>query len=132
MTTATPTATPASKPVTVTFQVTDQLCGDMLTTCVEGGSSYWLACDNYERDADMNVTKVAGCRGTEDDGRFGDATLETMRVGIQRILAGSVNVRDDVRGNVLDAVVDEDSTAWDAETADLVLQAGLLNEIVYG
>jgi hypothetical protein len=124
---------PTVPTVTIQLPIGDQLCMDLLTTCVEGGSSYWLACDHVERDAELNVIKIVGCVDAEDDSeKWPDATLETIRTGIQRILEGNVKVRDDIRSAVLAAAVDPDSADWDAEHADCVLQAGLLNDIVYG
>lgn len=117
----------------IAINVTDKLCLDLLTTCYEGGSAYWLACMLVRRDEKHNVTKIVGCHDAEDeDTKWGDATLDTMRTGIKRIVDGTVPVRSDIRGAVLRSTVDPDYTGWDAETADCVLQAGLLNAIVYG
>lgn len=119
--------------ISVEFEVKDKLCLDLLTTAVEGGSAYWLACRSYTRDTDLNVTKIVGCFDREDAStQFDDVDIDTMRSGIERILSGKVAVREDVRGTVLAAVLDDDNSNWDSETADLVLQAGLHNEIVYG
>lgn len=119
--------------ITTAIDVSEEVCRDFLTTCVEGGSAYWLACETVERDEDSNVTKIVGCEDVEDAAtKWGDATAETMRQGIERIINGSVAVRADIRGTVLAAVLDDDNCDWDAETADCVLQAGLLGEIVYG
>lgn len=119
--------------VTIDIEVKDEVCQDFLTTCVEGGSSYWLACQRVERREDLNVTKIVGCCDVEDESTtWGDADAETIRLGIKRILDGTVAVRSDLRGDVLAAALEDDNANWDADTADCVLQAGLLNEIVYG
>jgi len=122
--------------ITVELSIPDQLCKDFLTACVEGGSAYWLACKQVKRDTDLNVIRLIGCFDREHDApgpaSWGDATAETIRLGIQRILSGSVKVGSHVARDVLMCVLDPDYTGWDAETADCVLQAGLLNEIVYG
>jgi hypothetical protein len=119
---------------TISLEIPDSLCLDFLTTCVEGGSAYWLACDHVDRDAEHNVIKIAGCfdREEDDNSAWGDADIGTMQLGIQRILDGSVKVRSDISGTILQALIDQDKADWDAETADCVLQAGLFNEIVYG
>lgn len=119
--------------VSMSLAVSDNLCKDFLTTCVEGGSAYWLAAQRIERDPDLTVNKIVGCEDTEDgETKWGDATVETMREGIRRILSGEVKVGAHIRRDVLSAVTDTENTDWDAETADCVLQAGLLNDIVYG
>jgi hypothetical protein len=121
------------KTINVQLEVTDELCRDLLTACYEGGSAYWLACDDVERDDDSNVVKIAGCVDREDDStKWGDATLETIRTGIRKILANEAEVRSDIRGNVLNSVIDPENGDWDAEVADVVLQVGLLGEITYG
>lgn len=118
--------------VKVEFQISDKLCKDLLTQCVEGGSSYWLACDSVQRDPDLTVNKVVGCADVEDETtKWGDATAETMREGMRRLLTGEVKVNAQTRGTLLQLAVDEE-TDWDADDADCVLQAGLLNGIVYG
>jgi hypothetical protein len=119
--------------VTLELAVSDKLCKDLLTTCVEGGSAYWLACETVEREPDLDVIKIVGCYDVEDeDTKWGDATVETMREGIRRLLSGEVKVNAATRQNILAAVVDSDAADWDAGDADSVLQAGLLKDIVYG
>lgn len=121
-----------NKEINVNLIVGDKVLLDMLTTCYEGGSAYWLACHSVHRDKDLNVTLIEGCYDAEDEEtKFPDARPETMLLGMKRILDGSVAVRQDIRGSVLAAVLDDDNADWDAEVADCVLQAGLLNETVY-
>jgi hypothetical protein len=116
----------------VELNVTDQLCMDLLTAAVEGGSAYWLQCEDIVRDEELNVLKIVGPMDLEDDSeRWDDVTLETIRLGVKRILEGNL-VDTHIQKDVLGAVTDPDSTSWDAETADCVLQAGMFNEIVYG
>jgi hypothetical protein len=118
--------------MTVELNITDQLCMDLLTAAVEGGCNYWLQCMTIERDEELNVLRIVGPMDLEDPEEvWPDVTLETMRLGVQRILEGNL-VRSDIQKDVLGAVTDEDYSNWDAETADCVLQAGMFNEIVYG
>lgn len=131
------TATIVSKTINITIPVNREhlhkLCTDMLTTCYEGGSAYWLACNSVVRDNDGNVKHIIGCHDREDEStKWGEADAVIIQSGVERIVEGTVKVRDDIRMNVIQALVDPDSTSWDAEVADCVLQAGLLNDIVYG
>lgn len=118
---------------TITPPIPYALCLDLLTTAVEGGSDYWLACNRVERDSDLNVTKIVGCCDTDDtDTEWPDADIETIRLGIKRLVEGTVKVRADIRTTLIAALQDADNTDWDAEVADVALQAGLLGEITYG
>ena len=121
----------------VSLPISDDICRDFLTTCFEGGSSYWLSCDSVVytgHDTDKyGVAKINGCCDVEDEETgFGDADFETIRLGFQRLLAPGADIADHIRIEVLDALTDPDSSAWDAWTADAVLQFGLLGELVYG
>jgi hypothetical protein len=119
--------------VTLQLEVSDQLCKDLLTTAFEGGSAYWLACDRVEREPDLAVIRIVGCCDREDDTtKWPDATLETMREGIRLLLSGEVQVNATTRNNLFTCVVSPDNGDFDADDADCVLQAGLLNDIVYG
>lgn len=129
--------TSASWPLTLNINVDEQTLKDILTTCVEGGSSYWLTCQRVKRDKQRNVVAIIGCEDEtgemgENENKWGDASLVTVHIGMQRILDGSVKVGDYIRKAVFELAVDKDSTSWDAETADCILQAGLLNDITFG
>jgi hypothetical protein len=118
--------------ITLSLEITDRLCKDLLTAAVEGGSAYWLACHSVKREESLDVIKIIKPFDRDDpDVRWADVTLETVRDGIQRILEGNL-VNSTIQGDVLRAVTDPDSCSWDAETADCVLQAGMFNEVVYG
>lgn len=120
----------------ITLSISDKICNYLLTACYEGGSAYWLSCDSvvytgHDTD-DYGVSKILGCFDTEDEEmQWGDADWETMRKGIARLCLPESKVRSDIRQTVLGLLVDEENTDWDAETADCVLQFGLLGELVY-
>jgi hypothetical protein len=135
--------------ISINLEVSDKLCAELLTTACEGGSTYWLACDSLKRKTfgeDDNigwVVKVIGPVDAETDERFAlkhalyddgkDVGLSTVRLGIHRLLDGTVKIGNKEHLSwLLESICDADSCAWDADTADLVLQAGMFNEIVYG
>ena len=110
---------------------------DILTTCVEGGSSYWLQCKKVKRDKKLNVLKIVGCEDVtgempDDNKTWGDADHMTIHRGFERLLNGTVKVSQEIRQQVFALAVDPDYTGWDAWTADAILQAGLLNDITFG
>lgn len=117
----------------VALPISLELCEDLLTTAYEGGSAYWLACEDVVRNAKGNVVEIKGCHDREDESeKFADVNLMTMQLGIQRICDPKFSIRPDIRKDLLAALTDPDSTTWDAETADSVVQAGLLGSLVYG
>lgn len=134
--------------ITLKFTITDELCGDLLTTCVECGSRYWLACETYTRAAPVgdsivaNVDKIIGCIHAETGEPFEQfakarikkptANFATMLRGLELILSGKTQINSTTVSNLLKAVTDPESCEWDADDADAVLQAGLFGEIVYG
>ena len=116
----------------VLLPISDEVCRDFLTQCVESASSYWLSCDSVKRDG-HNIIEVIGCSDAEDDEtKWGDANLDTIRLGIQRILAPGANVASNIKTEVLASLIDPGSSAWDDWTCDACLQFGLLGELVYG
>lgn len=124
-------------PLPLTLHITDEICRHILTTCYEGGSAYWLQCQEVERDAEHNVVKIIGCEDVtgempDDKKTWGDATIFTIQTGIQRLLQGTVAVSQEIRQQVFALATDEDDSSWDAWTADAILQAGLLNDITFG
>jgi hypothetical protein len=125
--------------IVVELDVPEDLCQDLLTTAVEGGSN-WLTCHRVERDEDLNVVRLHkpyDVESGEDFSEVGityngaDITKETIFLGIQRILSGQVAVNSMQYQWLLSSVVDPENCNWDADTADLVLQAGMFNEIVF-
>lgn len=123
--------------IELSINVNPQIYYDILTTCVEGGSSYWLQCESIERDEELNVLKIVGCEDVtgempDDEKAWGDADHMTIHRGIERLLNGAVKVSQEIRQQVFGLVTDEDYTGWDAWTADAILQAGLLNDITFG
>jgi hypothetical protein len=122
--------------ITLTLEVRDTFVQDLLTAACEGGSAYWLrGAVHYKLDensAPEYVEKVTKCFDAEDRStKFEDITLDTVRLGIKRIVQGEL-VRPDIKSTVLRCLMDGDCSDWDAETADVVLQVGLLGSVVYG
>jgi hypothetical protein len=56
----------------------------------------------------------------------------TFMKGIERIMTGDVEVRQDLFMNVCRAVVASDDFYLDTQTVDVIVQAGLYNELVWG
>jgi hypothetical protein len=56
----------------------------------------------------------------------------TIRAGIQRILLGEVPVNSKALGCIAAAIAQDDVCLIDGEDVDLIVQAGLYNDIAYG
>lgn len=110
-----------------------QLFKDTLTTAVEGGIGYWCSAGRIERDDQGHVTKVHDAYDAEDKAdKFGDITLDTVRLGFERIVHGDIKISPQIKSWIVNDWAKNDSVAMDAEAADCIVQVGLFNEIVYG
>ena len=124
--------------VTLTATVLDRTCHDVLTTALEGGIGYWSRATRIDRDDDLNVTSATIIdveRGVDVDGVI-DYTYEltpaVVRKGLAWVLtSGQVHNRYHVAA-VRDLIFDPDNADHDADTADMIVQAGLFDRLVYG
>lgn len=122
-------------PTTVTLTIPDQLCIDLLSTAYEGGSNYWLHAKRFDCNEKKEIVRLYELTDAETGETFDEGdeiTLETMRLGIARLCDVEFFVAARIRASLFEALTDPESSAWDAETADCVVQAGLFGSIVYG
>lgn len=141
-------------------KLNDEIVADVLTTAVEGGTNYWAAVSEIERTEDLSVTSVRyhetadGYPGGEpgnlkdDEGRevFGDAwngyylsegvvvTVEDIKRAIRKVAAND-GERAWGRTFVNECralIFDPDEADYDADTADLLVQIALFDEVRYG
>jgi hypothetical protein len=117
--------------ITIDLEVNDQMCSDILTTAVEGGSSYWAIGRKCVRNAERSVTYIEVADAEDSPREWHPVSLETVRAGIQRLLSRDVEYgnRD---GLFADLMMDELGVRTDAGDADCVVQAGIFGKIVYG
>lgn len=109
-----------------------QMLADILCTAFEGGIGYWCLADHVTRDAEGNYLALVDCMDVEDHGtKFGDVTLATIRLGIERIISGAIPIRADLLEDVARSWASNEGDC-DADAADCIVQAGLLNNITYG
>lgn len=119
---------------------------DIITTAVEGGIGYWSQCSHYQWvDRDGTVRVPVGRRLPEllAKGAFavvyaegGEDPLtidvETVARGLKLICEGGCDLNDRIRNAIRVANHESDAGMLDADDADVIVQAGLLGEIVYG
>lgn len=108
-----------------------QMLADILCTAFEGGIGYWCLADHATQDAEGNYVALVDCEDTEDpDTKFGDITIDTIQLGIDRILSGAVPIRADLLAQVAQSWAGNEGDC-DIDAADCIIQAGLFNDITY-
>lgn len=127
-----------SKPASYTayvlnVEVSRQTLLDLMVTAIEGGSNYWAAFSDAERDDDLNYLKIrvieheAGRDGHPRVNRF--ITPLEMAHGLETLARAAINDEHGAYGKHLGQAL---SQSGDAITADVVLQFALFGELVYG
>jgi len=104
---------------------------DILTDAIETNAIQYWACEygpiNIWRATDLTITRAEfyadNEKGEKTFYRVNHAVIQT---GVNRILNPSFQVRDDIR----DARLLADDN--DSESCDVIIQAALFGEIVYG
>jgi hypothetical protein len=121
---------------------------DILTGAVEGGTGYWAQVSQYQWvDRDGTVMVVVGERAgddahatlhrlNEDESGYElaglDLNVETIATGVNAIVNGRVATGERYRKGITQANAENDAGMIDADDADIIVQAGLLGEIIYG
>lgn len=128
-----------TSPETLEQRRTREFNADVLTTALEGGIGYWSQASEIQRDADLRVLSVK-LQPECDPDDFEPRTVTPADVdrGIGLILAGTVKVRGDilesVRADVRELIEGEEIPGGniDADGADVIVQAAMFGEIVFG
>jgi hypothetical protein len=118
--------------VSLTFPVTDQLCADILCAALEGGIGYWAFAEKIDRaeSGDQDYLS-ATLSDAENEDAFPEfvCNYDTIRLGITRALAKPTWV---VYRNLVQAISLDDASALDAADADVIVQLGAFDELVFG
>lgn len=122
-----------NRTIPLSLPVKEQFLKDVLTTAVEGGINYWAACSEIVRAEDLSVVQVelTPAEGP-DDFKKATVTIDTVALGIQRVLSYGFKVSPGIVKDIMEALHTDDAGCIDAMDADVIIQAGLLGEIVYG
>lgn len=131
--------------VTIATSPREQMLNDLFTTGMEGGVGYWSQCSVYQwsdRTIEMNQINefVAIITDIEDeDEPEYRIDAEVIRTGIARFYEHMRRLSQEGTANRYQwqAAKDMhhgkyDDLDFDADTADMVIQLGLLGEIRYG
>ncbi len=125
-------------PDTIARQVEDaqrqRFLADIIIGAVEGATGYWAQVSVYRHDCPPAET-IATLHEIEpeDPGEPGkQLSTGTIASGIQTIARPGFRVRADLLAVIQEADLINDAGLLDAEAADVIVQAGLFGEIVYG
>lgn len=109
-----------------------EFLGDIIIGAVEGGIGYWSQCSKYrnvdEKSAVVHVIKDDES-GYETDGLKLD--IEAVERGLKLIREGGCGLNLRTRKRLMLADRANEAGDLDAFDCDVIVQAGLLGEIVY-
>jgi hypothetical protein len=122
----------------------ERAINDLFTCAMEGGVGYWSTCSVYHWSVEVDGRRVeakdfvAVIQDVEDeDGPEYVIDYHVVRRGANRLYKHLLDLGDEANRYHLQAMRDLargdwDSLDYDAETADMVVQFGLLGSLVYG
>lgn len=124
-------------PITITFNVSPMFLADVLVSAIEGGIGYWSQTLVYKwedlQPVDFHATiLVPDDADPDNDPHQYVITPRKLLEGIQRVLAPGFQVNPQIRNAILQSVREDDAGNIDADAADVIVQAALFSEIVYG
>jgi hypothetical protein len=111
----------------------EQLFKDTLTNWGETSFGLWAQPITRRCNAELELLECT-VRDAEDDSEPEHrVTLDTVRTGFARIRSGEVKGLHESRvAHIAGAYAANDACMIDADDSDIVVQAGLFNEIIYG
>lgn len=122
-------------PQEMTKTAREEFLDDIIITAIEGGIGYWSVCHKYEWDGKPEVTAVIQ-EFDESDGEVTGPKITLNRdliiKGINKVLAGESGVADRMVKLIAGANATNDGGDIDADGADVIVQAAIFGELVYG
>ena len=108
-----------------------QMYFDAFITAIEGGVQYWANVNDYWYDKD-NLVAGATVTDREDFAETYEVTVETISVGLNRILNKKANLSDASVTHFRRNFKSLDDWDLDALDCDEILQTGIFGEPIYG
>jgi len=105
---------------------------DLLITALESGINYWCSTLKYDFEKVFASVMEHKDRDAKDPGKVHEINGLVLTQGCLRIAEPTFKVCDDIRNRVLSSWMKKDIIDIDSEAADVIVQAGLFGEIVYG
>ncbi|AAQ63333.1 hypothetical protein Nazgul32 [Burkholderia phage BcepNazgul] len=119
--------------ITLSIQVSRQLCEDTMDAAAHG-VEYWAHAFEHPGCGPETLNYAI----EEDEPSSGETpknfviSPEAIVKGIQAIMHPAFSVRADIRGTLFSALVEDDASNIDIEIADIIVQAAMFGEIIYG
>lgn len=128
----------------------EEFLADIISTAIEGGIGYWAETRHYQWVNNGVPQLVVIKAGYDPDLKFEDTravivdfegenpntereiTIDVIARGIAKIKDPKFRINKTLRGTILAADVENDAGEIDVEGADVIVQAALFGEIVYG
>lgn len=110
-----------------------QILKDVFTTVIEsGGSNYWAEFRNYSPS--KCTAEVLDCENVDtfEKKQWKKIDVDTIARGIDRVASGKIQVAKEYVANCCIMKVLPEKADFDSIDADIILQAGLFNEVIYG
>lgn len=108
----------------------EQYLDDIIVTAVEGGIGYWAIGRDYKwsDDGPSSVEIME----EEEGGTWHMVDRSAIRKGIGMVLSGATGVHESYVDTLRKAERHNDAGDIDAELADIIVQAAILGDVVYG
>lgn len=111
-----------SRTISLEFEISDRLLDDIIITAAEGAIDYWAVIEYgqvitevYEGEELVEPVILSG---------------DLIQRGIEFALSGKF-CADRIRGYIMNAVTEDDASFIDADAADVIVQLGLFDGLVY-
>ena len=119
--------------VKIDIELSDEFLQDVMVQVIETSAiTYWAEMFEVAEPTYSTVTirdMIEQDDGTHVELRF---TKEAIARGITRVLDPSFRVRESIRAAIYKGAVDSDGGEIDIEAADVIVQAAMFGEIIYG
>lgn len=114
----------------------EQFLADVIVCAVEGGTGYWAQVSAYRHSDGPAATFAVLHEMSEDGDDYSEQgarlDLDAVARGIGRLQRGEVKVNGELLGSILAANATNDACEIDADGADVIAQAALLGDVIYG
>lgn len=116
-----------TRKISVNLPVTDQLLTDIVEVASYNSINYWAY---YNETGDQWVEDEA----SDDNKPPKKFKLDTdlIALGLNRVFNPKFKVSSTILSSILSAICENDAGNIDADGADVIVQAAVFNEIVYG
>jgi hypothetical protein len=112
-----------------------QFLKDIIIVAVEGGTGYWAMCKDYQPDygsVDLIEEDYYVVDAEAKDLPWQTINMDSIEEGLAKIRDPEFQINHELRSMILEASDENDPCDIDAEGADVIVQAAMLGDIVYG